>query len=102
MVERVPTETPTLHPQLIVLLQEAQCAQALALAEPNFTRDRIAKMFSRSTERYTRLLRLRYLSPTILDAIIAGRQPVHLTGRYLQNLDGLPLSWAEQEALLLR
>ena len=55
----------------------------------------------RSTERYKRLLRLSYLSPTIIDAIIASRQPPQLTNRFLQNLDGLPVSWVEQERLLL-
>ena len=95
-------EDPTPHPQLIVLLQDAQRAQALALAKPNFTLNRLAKMFGRSTERYKRLLRLSYLSPAIVNAIIEGQQPAHLTGSYLQNLDGLPLSWADQDALLLR
>ena len=99
--ELAQTEGPTPHPQLIVLLKDAQRAQALALAKPNFTLERLAVMFGRSTERYKRLLRLSYLSPTIVSAIITGKQPAHLTGRFLQNLDGLPLSWADQDALLL-
>lgn len=72
------------------------------MAKPNFALDRLAKMFGRSTERYKRLLRLSYLSPLIVSTVIDGHQPVHLTGRFLQNLDRLPLSWAEQDALLLR
>lgn len=31
----------------------------------------------------------------------AMRQPARLTNRFLQNLDGLPHSWGEQEQLLL-
>lgn len=63
--------------------------------------EQLAVKFGRSTERYKRLLRLSFLSPKIMDAIIAGKQPAQLTNRFLQNLDGLPLSWAEQELLLL-
>ena len=72
------------------------------MARPNVTLERAATMFGRSTERYKRLLRLSYLSPRIVGAILDGNQPAQLTGRFLQNLEGLPLFWAEQDALLLR
>lgn len=88
--------------QLIILLKDAHRARALAMAKPNFALDRLAKTFGRSTERYKRLLRLSYLSPLIVSAVGDGSQPLHLTGRFLQNLDRLPLSWVEQNALLLR
>jgi hypothetical protein len=58
-------------------------------------------MFGRSTERYRRLLRLSYLSPVIVTAIVEARQPAHLTNRFLQHLNGLPSLWSEQEQLLL-
>jgi len=95
-------DEPKSDPQLIILLRDAHRAQTLAMAKPNFALDRLAKIFGRSTERYKRLLRLSYLSPTIVNTVINGKQPAHLTGRFLQNLDGLPLSWAEQDTLLLR
>jgi hypothetical protein len=97
----VVADQPKSDPQLIILLKDAHRARALAIAKPNFALDRLAKSFGRSTERYKRLLRLSYLSPSIVSIIIDGQQPVHLTGRFLQNLDRLPLSWAEQDALLL-
>ncbi len=97
----VEADEPTAHPQLIVLLKDAQRAQTLALAKPNFTLERLANVFGRSTERYKRLLRLSYLSPTIVNTIVKGKQPGRLTGRYMQNLDGVPLSWVAQDALLL-
>jgi len=100
--ELVVSDQPRSDPQLIILLKEAHRARALAMAKPNFALDRLAKTFGRSTERYKRLLRLSYLSPSIVSTIIEGRQPAHLTGRFLQNLDRLPLSWTEQDALLLR
>ncbi len=100
--ELVVSDEPKSDPQLIILLKDAHCARTLAMAKPNFALDRLAKTFGRSTERYKRLLRLSYLSPSIVSTIIEGRQPAHLTGRFLQNLDRLPLSWTEQDALLLR
>ena len=94
-------EMPAPNPQLIVLLKDAQRAKALALSKPLLSLEQLAAKFGRSAERYKRLLRLSYLSPAIVTAILEARQPAHLTNRYLQNFDGLPHGWAEQEALLL-
>lgn len=88
-------------PQLLILLRDAQRAQALALAKPKLSLDQLAATFGRSPERYKRLLRLSYLSPSIVATVLEGTQPARLTNRFLQNLDGLPLSWSEQEQLLL-
>jgi len=74
--------------------------EALALARPKLSLDQLAK-FGRSPERYKRLLRLSYLSPSIVATVLEGTQPARLTSRFLQNLDGLPLTWSEQEQLLL-
>ena len=75
--------------------------QALALAKPTLSLEQLAAKFGRSTERYKRLLRRSYLSLGTVTAVIEGRQPERLTNRFLQNLDGLPASWSEQEQLLL-
>ena len=88
-------------PQLVKLLQDAHRARALALAKPNQPVEKLAKAFGRSTMRYKRLLRLSYLSPKIVASILEGTQPQTMTGRFLQNLDGLPIGWTEQEAMLL-
>ena len=92
---------PKADPQLMILLNQAHQARALALARPKLTLDQLAAKFGRSIERYKRLLRLSYLSPTVVHAIVASQQPAHLNNRILQNLDGPPLSWAEQDQLLL-
>jgi DNA invertase Pin-like site-specific DNA recombinase len=99
---------PTSHPQepkpdrqLLILLRDAHRAQALAIAKPKLTLQQLAAKFGRSPERYKRLLRLSYLSPTIVTTVLEGTQPERLTNRFLQNLDGLPLSWPEQEQRLL-
>jgi site-specific DNA recombinase len=92
---------PKGDPQLLVLLKDAYRAQALAMSNPKLSLQQLAAKFGRSAERYKRLLRLSCLSPNIVTAIIEARQPTGLTNRFLQNLDGLPLSWAEQEQMLL-
>lgn len=94
-------DMPKADPQLIILLKDARRARALAIAKPKLSLDQLAAKFGRSTERYKRQLRLSYLSPTIIAAILESHQPAHLTNRYLQNPDGLSLCWAEQEQLLL-
>src|SRR6202158_3969433 len=52
------------------------------------------------TRRYVRrLVDLAFLSPELVEAILQGRQPVHLTATRLTELD-LPLDWTEQRSLL--
>jgi hypothetical protein len=47
-----------------------------------------------------RLTRLAFLSPIIVEAIIAGRQPPELTAKALTDRIELPLLWGEQERAL--
>lgn len=96
-----PENDPAGNQQLIILLQDAARAQTLALAKPKLSLDALAATFGRSPERFKRLIRLSYLSPTIVAAILRGQQPKQLSSRSLQHLDGLPPAWTEQEALLL-
>jgi DNA invertase Pin-like site-specific DNA recombinase len=49
---------------------------------------------------FSRLLPLAFLSPHIVEAIVAGQQPVDLTAQRLFRIGELPMSWAEQEAIL--
>jgi len=46
------------------------------------------------------LLPLAFLAPDIVEAILAGTQPADLTAETLIKRIDLPLSWAEQKALL--
>jgi DNA invertase Pin-like site-specific DNA recombinase len=53
------------------------------------------------TERYVRhRVRLAFLAPEIVAAILAGTQPVELTTETLTKRIELPLDWAEQKKLL--
>ena len=94
-------EKPRSNPQLLSLLQEAQRARALALSKPQLPLDRLAAKFGLSPDRYKRLVRLSYLSPSIVTVLLENRAPAHLTSASLRQLEGLPLSWAEQDQMLL-
>lgn len=48
----------------------------------------------------SRLIRLNFLAPEIISAIVSGTQPTALDGKTLLNLSDLPLHWAEQKRLL--
>jgi len=48
----------------------------------------------------SRILPLGLLAPDIVEAILAGRQPIELTAKRLKRIRDLPLSWAEQRQLL--
>ena len=47
-----------------------------------------------------RLMRLNYLAPDIVVAILNGRQPAGLTARKLMADTRLPLEWSEQRKAL--
>lgn len=47
-----------------------------------------------------RTLRLAFLAPDIVEAILAGRQPVTCTASRLRRLSHLPLLWADQRRAL--
>ena len=50
----------------------------------------------------SRILPLAFLSPSIVDSILAGTQPVSLTAQRLSRLADLPASWRQQSELLSR
>ena len=49
---------------------------------------------------FTRIVRLTYLSPDIVDSIVDGRQPTHLTTTRLMQIGDLPVDWAGQRRQL--
>jgi hypothetical protein len=48
----------------------------------------------------TRLLPFACLSPDIVEAILASRQPADLTVERLKRVQDLPLEWSKQHTLL--
>ena len=54
----------------------------------------------RSASYFTRVLRIAYLAPDIIEAIIARRQPPELTANKLVRVKNLPIDWAGQREAL--
>lgn len=71
----------------------------LAVGRAESLRD-IAKTDGVSDRYVSRLLPLAFLAPDVIEAILAGTQPLDLTAEKLTKQIELPLRWAEQEALL--
>lgn len=82
---------------LVDLLTFARQVQAIVYEERQSVEE-IARRFSRRPTFITRALRLNYLAPDILSAIVDGRQPPDLTRRKLLN-SSIPTDWAQQRAL---
>ncbi|WP_370034776.1 recombinase family protein [Qipengyuania mesophila] len=49
----------------------------------------------------SRVVRLNFLAPEVVEAIATGKQPIDLDAKKLFSMSDLPLSWKEQEELLL-
>ena len=83
--------------KLVALLAEARATRDMVLASPARSLREIGAEQSRCRHRIAKLVRLSWLSPEIVAAIVEGQQPRALTSRNL--LDGeLPIEWTAQEA----
>ena len=79
------------NPVLIRLLAYASAALAAA------TTGAPDAMVSNYSKRHLwQLLRLNWLAPDIVTAIVEGRHPPSLTGRRLLRAADVPLSWEDQ------
>ena len=86
---------------LVRLMQEAVAARTELLADTTESINVITARLGKSKGRMTSLMRLSYLAPHIVDAILAGRQPMGLRVKSLLHLSrDLPLDWAHQGAFL--
>jgi DNA invertase Pin-like site-specific DNA recombinase len=87
----------TPRPELVRLIQTARAAQAAVDDERDIDIKLMAHRFRCSPQRFCRVLRLNYLAPDIVAAILAGAQPEELTGRSLLH-GALPLDWDLQRS----
>lgn len=87
-------------PSLIKLVVKAYRART----ELELTRDRsvaeLAESQNVSSDYFRVLLRISYLAPDIIAAILEGRQPVQLNRQRLARMTSLPASWNEQRVAL--
>jgi len=88
-----------IDPKLIGLLADAMSAQKLVLASPDVPLQKIAMREGRCRKQLTQLVKLSWISPRIVEAVVEGRQPSMLSRKRLMDIE-LPLAWSDQERLL--
>jgi hypothetical protein len=86
--------------RLVKLLIRARQFKATLLDGDGMPFAALAKREGVSPSDFTRLVRLSYLAPDIIEAILDGRQPHDLTADKLLAHSRLPLGWHEQRAVL--
>ena len=94
------SEPANVDPVLVRLLLRAHAIRARLLEEPSLPLKEIAAEEGISSSYVTRLLRLAFLAPDIVTAIINGRHPPQLTANRLMDDTRLPLDWTAQRELL--
>jgi len=81
---------------LVTLLGKALVLQQRLIASDAATLKDFADREGLTPSWVTRVVRLAWLAPNIVQAIIEGRQPVELTAKRLLEDSRLPLGWKEQ------
>ncbi|MFZ9394998.1 MAG: hypothetical protein ACO25F_02930 [Erythrobacter sp.] len=94
-----PSDGTKPDPKLIACLAEAMKTRELVLANPQLSINQLASREGRCRKQLAKLFRASWLSPRIVEAVLAGRQPSSLTRQRLLDID-LPINWTEQEVLL--
>ncbi len=85
---------------LISLVAQAHCwMDDLVTGKASTIRD-IAQRASMDESDVSRFLPLAFLAPDIVEAIVAGKQPVELTTEKLKRIRSLPHAWKDQRRLL--
>ena len=92
-----PCGKPRKH--LVSLIRRARKAQQMLDDRYQGSITELAKSLSCTHSRLPRLVRLNYLAPDIIAAILDGTQPADLTGSRLMSTD-LPMDWGLQRRLL--
>jgi site-specific DNA recombinase len=85
--------------KLVALLSEALEARRIVLEAPDQSLQEIACKHGRCRKRLAKLVRLSWLAPEIVKAILDGAQPATLTTSRLLHTD-LPMRWRDQRIAL--
>ena len=92
---------PEIDQNLVALIREAFSHRTQLLIGPDDSVEAMIERLGIARGRLSSLVRLSYLAPDIVQAILAGRQPVELTPtRLLKLSQGLPHDWKEQRSFL--
>ncbi|MDP9412613.1 MAG: recombinase family protein [Pseudomonadota bacterium] len=87
-------------PALITLVVKAGIARQALTSTPGISVDEAAAGMGLKVDYFRVLLRISFLAPDIVAAILEGRQPATLTRQYLARMTDLPLEWGEQRSKL--
>ena len=98
----IPNATDNASPDqsLIKLLARARALQAAIERSGSVSIEEIASSQNLTPSYVARLMRLNFLAPDIVEAIVAGRQPAELSANKLMKDTRFPLSWHEQRLTL--
>jgi DNA invertase Pin-like site-specific DNA recombinase len=94
------SEPANIDPGLVRLLLRAHAIRARLIEEPGLPLKEIAAEEGISSSYVTRLLRLAFLAPAIVTAILNGRNPPQFTANRLMDDTRLPLDWTAQREFL--
>ena len=94
------SEPANVDPVLVRLLVRAHAIRARLLQDPSLTLKEIAAEEGVVGSYVSRLVRLAFLAPDIVTAILNGRHPPQLTANRLMDDTRLPLDWRAQRELL--
>lgn len=82
------------------LIAQSHQYQGMLMRSDGKTITQLAKDVGVTGSYFTRVLRLSFLAPDIVKAILTNRHPIELSARRLVNEARLPIDWHEQKALL--
>ena len=94
------SEPANVDPGLVRLLLRAHVIRARLLEDPSLPLKEIAAEERLSSSYVTRLLRLTFLAPDIVTAILNGRHSPQLTANRLMDDTRLPLEWTAQREII--
>jgi hypothetical protein len=100
VIRSAAADAATPDPNLTALVAQAHgWLHVLAKGQIGSIRD-IAKRDGIDPSDVGRILQLAFLAPDIIEAILAGREPIELTAKRLKRIGRLPLDWREQRRAL--
>ena len=85
---------------LIALVAKAWTARQALTSIPGTSVDEAAASMGLKVDYFRVLMRISFLAPDIVDAILEGSQPAMLTRQKLARMTDLPLEWQAQRSAL--
>ncbi|MES2987948.1 MAG: recombinase family protein [Pseudomonadota bacterium] len=94
------SEASRKNPALIKLVAQAMAARDVLATSEADEFEELASQIGYGREHAADLLRIGYLAPDVVSAILDGRQPQDLTRTKLMRWASVPLDWSEQRLVL--